>query len=96
MILRHGRYITNTGDSNQTRAISGNPWKTVGELAKRVAEYFVGHFGFDLNTQRRKTDFLFKGENWMDAGPILDLNAAYADQDNIPLRPKPQKSRTKC
>jgi hypothetical protein len=89
MVLHHDLYIVDTVDKGQAETVNESAQKILGELAKRVAGYFVKHFGFNVEDQ----NFLFDGKEWMDPGPILDLSVPYTDWDNTPVRRKSRKPR---
>jgi hypothetical protein len=86
MILHHKLYIADTGEADQEETVNKSAEEMLGELAKCVADYFVKHFGFNIDQK-----FLFEGDGWMDPGPQLDLSVPHIDWDNTPLRRKPSE-----
>lgn len=83
MIFFPEKYISDTGDSNQTKLANKCGKMLHACLAKVIAEHLDTLFGLGINSE----EYLFEGEHWMDPGPPVDLSPALVEWNGTPLRP---------
>lgn len=82
MVFFPEKYISNTGDHNETK-LANKCMKTLhARLAKVIAKHFDAFFGLGISSG----EYLFEGENWMDPGPAVDLSPALVEWNGTPLR----------
>lgn len=82
MVFFPEKYVSNTGEHNQTKLANKCTQTLHARLAKVVAEHFDALFGLGINSE----EYLFEGENWMDPGPTVDIGPALVEWNGTPLR----------
>ncbi|KAF8871079.1 hypothetical protein BD779DRAFT_1679446 [Infundibulicybe gibba] len=86
MVIHWRKYLIKGEDPEIIQSINdmANDQRSC-QLAQIIAKHIVAHFKFDL-TVGAENDYLFAGE-WLDAGPIIDLEPALVAFNGTDIRP---------